>query len=236
MELIENLVLKIKRRETPAFDMIYRVAKSLNRTHIPDTPVLRAVARGLYVGRTVKINMKEQLVAMLWAEPMFRAHCVRVGKDLKVEVLPDINGHTKIYVGDNVTLSGPIGIFSGRFKENPELIIGNNVYIAGGTRFTVNERVELKDHCSIAGGCFIVDSDGHPLDWERRAANAPLNDDEIKPVTLGEYVWVGRGATIMKGVTVGDRSVVGAGSVVLNDVPPDSLAMGSPARVLKLQK
>ena len=235
MGLIDNLVLRIKRRDTPTYDLLYRVGSGLFRAHVPDTPLVRAIARGLYAGQSLKANAMEQVVSVMWSEPLFRSRCERVGKNLKVDVVPGVSGHTRIYVGDNVTFSGHISIRSGRFNDSPELIIGNDVYIAGGCRFSVNERIEIGDHCKIAGGCFIVDSDGHPLDWERRAAHANLNEDEIKPVKIGEHVWVGRGATIMKGVTVGDRSVIGAGSVVIADVPPDSMAMGSPARILKLR-
>ena len=54
-----------------------------------------------------------------------------------------------------------------------------------------------------------------------------------KPITIGNDVWVGGNATILPGVTIGDRCVIGAGSVVTKDVPPDSLAVGNPAKVIR---
>jgi acetyltransferase-like isoleucine patch superfamily enzyme len=117
--------------------------------------------------------------------------------------------------------------------DNPELIIGNNVFIGHASRFVVNKKIVLGDYASVAGSCAISDSDGHPTEWDRRAAKAALKEEDIRPVIIGKHVWIGHGAQILKGVTIGERSIIGAGSVVISDVPPDSLAMGSPARVVR---
>lgn len=72
----------------------------------------------------------------------------------------------------------------------------------------------------------------HPLDWKIRAAWLELG----KPVTIGSDVWVGGGTIICPGVTIGDRTVIGAGSVVTKDIPSDVLAAGNPCRVIKSLK
>ena len=81
-------------------------------------------------------------------------------------------------------------------------------------------------------GVLIYDQDGHPLDAARRRAGEPSPPESVAPVTLGNDVWVGSGAVILKGVTVGDRAVVAARSVVTKDVPADSVVAGNPARVV----
>jgi maltose O-acetyltransferase len=69
----------------------------------------------------------------------------------------------------------------------------------------------------------------HPIDAEKRIQGPEL----AKPVTIGKNVWVGGGSIILPGVTIGDNTTIGAGSVVTKDIPPDVVAAGNPARVLK---
>ena len=69
----------------------------------------------------------------------------------------------------------------------------------------------------------------HPLDHRERASGL----EYAKPVTIGEDVWVGGSAVICPGVKIGDRSVIGAGSVVTKDIPPDVFAAGNPCKVLR---
>lgn len=69
----------------------------------------------------------------------------------------------------------------------------------------------------------------HPMDFRERAAGLEF----AKPVTIGENVWIGGSAVVCPGVTIGDRSVIGAGSVVTKDIPPDVFAAGNPCRVIR---
>ena len=70
-----------------------------------------------------------------------------------------------------------------------------------------------------------------PTRWISRARAAGL--EFAKPVTIGEDVWIGGSAVICPGVIIGDRSVIGAGSVVTKDIPPDVFAAGNPCRVIR---
>ncbi len=69
----------------------------------------------------------------------------------------------------------------------------------------------------------------HPLNFRERATGL----EYAKPITIGEDVWVGGSVVICPGVTIGDRCVIGAGSVVTKDVPPDSFAAGNPCKVIR---
>jgi maltose O-acetyltransferase len=69
----------------------------------------------------------------------------------------------------------------------------------------------------------------HPLDWQERAQGLEF----AKPITIGSHVWIGGGAILCPGVTVGDRTVLGAGSVVTKDIPPDVFAAGNPCKVIR---
>jgi NDP-sugar pyrophosphorylase family protein len=85
----------------------------------------------------------------------------------------------------------------------------------------------------IAGGVTIADYDGHPLDDVARRAGAPPLASEIKPVTIGDDVWIGQGAVVLKGVKIGDRAIVGAHAVVTRDVPADCVVAGNPSRIIR---
>ena len=73
---------------------------------------------------------------------------------------------------------------------------------------------------------------GHPLDYKTRGAMLEYG----KPITIGDDCWLGGGVIVCPGVTIGDRVVVAAGSVVVKDIPSDSLAAGNPARVIRSLK
>ena len=69
----------------------------------------------------------------------------------------------------------------------------------------------------------------HPTDWRQRASGKEF----AKPVTIGDNAWIGGAAVICPGVTIGARSIIGAGSVVTRDIPPDVFAAGNPCKVIK---
>jgi maltose O-acetyltransferase len=72
----------------------------------------------------------------------------------------------------------------------------------------------------------------HPMDHKERATGLEF----AKPITIGEDVWIGGGAIICPGVTIGDRSVIGAGSVVTKDIPADVVAAGNPCKVIRANR
>ena len=151
-----------------------------------------------------------------------------------MEKLPYIVNTGKIHIGDFVRLPGKQTInFSNKVFTDPTLTIGNNTFIGHNVTFSIAREISLGNHCYIAGGVNIADNDGHPLDFKKRRDNFPPEKDSVKPVRIGNDVWVGRNAFILKGVTIGDRSVIGAGAVITTDIPPDSIVAGNPAKVLK---
>jgi acetyltransferase-like isoleucine patch superfamily enzyme len=93
------------------------------------------------------------------------------------------------------------------------------------------ESVEIGSHCMFANGCFITDGSHRfddpdkPVPWQGFTSKGPTR--------VGDNVWCGANVVITTGVTVGERSVVGANSVVTNDIPPFSIAAGVPAKVLR---
>jgi acetyltransferase-like isoleucine patch superfamily enzyme len=82
----------------------------------------------------------------------------------------------------------------------------------------------------IGAGALIIDSDMHPLDPPKRSARS--EDIPVRPVTISDDVFIGARAIILKGVTIGPRSIIGAGAVVVTDVPADSIVACNPGKII----
>ncbi len=108
-----------------------------------------------------------------------------------------------------------------------ELILSGLSYTAGNNMLICKERIEIRENCSIAFGVVISDHDFH-----KTYTNGKENR-ETAPVLIKEGVWIGAHAKILKGVTIGEYAIVGAGAVVTRDVPARSMVAGNPAKVIK---
>lgn len=119
-----------------------------------------------------------------------------------------------------------IGVWS-RDQGEGEISIGDYVMISPGVRISSSDQISIGDSVMMADGVYITDSDWHDIyDRTRRA-------DEVTPVIIHNNVWLGDRATILKGVTIGENSVVAARSVVVKDVPANVVVAGNPAKVVK---
>ncbi|WP_413111331.1 acyltransferase [Thaumasiovibrio sp. DFM-14] len=147
--------------------------------------------------------------------------------------MPLLCGKLQIQLGEGCRISG-ITTFSGRSSStNPQLIIGNNVGISWQTTIAVGNKVILDDNVRLAGKVFIAGYPGHPIDPARRANGDPDDENQVGDVHLERNVWVGTGATLMGGVSIGENSIVAAGSVVTRSMPANVLIGGNPAIVIK---
>jgi acetyltransferase-like isoleucine patch superfamily enzyme len=177
-------------------------------------------------------NLSFWLRRVFICEPLFKAYCAQCGKGVRTGVfLHWIQGKGDLIVEDDVLLDGKSTLaFAARFSERPTLRIGSRTIISHNCILTVAQAVSIGSDCMIASDVFIFDSSGHPADPAARLAKLPPAPEEIRPVTIGNNVWIGRRATIFPGVTIGEGSVVSSGAVVTSDVPPYTLVAGNPAR------
>ena len=127
-----------------------------------------------------------------------------------------------------IGLSSPVVLTA---KHGGHITIGENCAINGAT-IRAYGSVTLGNNVWVTAGCYILDADGHPMEASKRAGSA-ANETHARPVNIGDFVWLGIGCKILPGVTIGEGAVIGAGSVVTNDVPAYSLATGVPAKVIK---
>jgi acetyltransferase-like isoleucine patch superfamily enzyme len=169
----------------------------------------------------------------LVATPSFLSRCAEHGEGIAVDCVPYINGDPRIVLGSNIRISGKIGIVASS-RGVPLLEIGDGVFIGSHSSFAIAERITIGTFVSIGAGCFIADTEGHShYDPQRPIWEVPASSRDIAPVTIEDGAQISRNCLILKGVTIGARSVIGAGSVVRTDIPPDSVVMGNPARVIK---
>jgi acetyltransferase-like isoleucine patch superfamily enzyme len=202
--------------------------------HVPVAGPMKVVFRACY---RLHVVAREGLIWALrffWYEPLFRSQCEAIGAGFWMEQLPYLTGRGQLVFGERVRLSGKPSIgFCNRICARPELVVGSDTFIGHGCGFSIARSVHIGNHCLLASGVGIRDYDGHPLDARRRRAGEFVDPQDIRPVVIGDDVWLGAGALILKGVTVGARSIVAAGAIVTRDVPADAVVAGNPARVVK---
>ena len=104
--------------------------------------------------------------------------------------------------------------------------IGDHCLICPGVRIGSAKRIVIEDNCMLAGRVYVTDCDWHGL-YDRLAMG------RSETVRIGPNAWIGDSAIVCKGVKVGENSIVGAGAVVVGNVPPNTVAAGNPARVVK---
>ena len=116
-------------------------------------------------------------------------------------------------------------------KLHPCLTIGDHVRCVGGCRITCAGRIKIEDDVLLGPEVFITDHNhGMEPNYPGGYSCQPII---IKDVRIGRGVWLGQRVCIMPGVTIGEHSIIGAGSVVTKDVPPFTLAAGVPAKSIK---
>jgi acetyltransferase-like isoleucine patch superfamily enzyme len=146
---------------------------------------------------------------------------------------------THVAMGARVRFFGPVRVFIGSHSALfddvilagvGEVHIGDRSTIGHNSVLVSRERIQIGNDCMLAAFCYVLDVDHEFADPQKPIPQQGLR---IKPVIVGNDVWVGAGTFILRGVTIGDGAVVAANSVVTEDVPPYSVVAGSPARVIK---
>jgi acetyltransferase-like isoleucine patch superfamily enzyme len=228
---IEDLLFKVRRRENRFYS---KVKDILVRLLCLNLPAPKFIFRPLYELLVFWRFSSHFLMEKLFYDPIFKARCECCGKGLSLpNGIPWIEGNLKIRVGHNVTIDDNVFV-SGHVHETPVLSIGDGTYLGYKVAINVGKSITIGKNCMIAGGCFIADNDGHPKEPDLRRHRFAVDAREIKPVVIEDDVWVGTGAVILKGVSIGSGSIVAANSLVTRSVPPNSIVMGVPAQVVIL--
>ena len=155
-------------------------------------------------------------------------HTQKIGAEIELTGPVIIKNVGTIEIGDQVIFDSkwhkPIYISLSR--PDARLIIENNAFINYGTEISLAKEVLIGAYSLISIDCLIYDTDWHSLD------GLDLDVPAV-PTRIGRGVWLGARVMVLKGVTIGDNTVVAANSVVTQDLPGNVLAGGSPARVIR---
>ncbi len=141
-----------------------------------------------------------------------------------------VKRHAEIHFGRYVSLGDETGIaVVGRSdRDRAALWIGAGTYLQARVHLNCQAAVRIGERCSISWDVEIIDTDFHQVVTEDGSPH------QIRaPIVIEDRVWIGARAIILKGVTIGHDSIVGAGAVVTKSVPPFSLCVGNPARVVR---
>jgi maltose O-acetyltransferase len=127
-------------------------------------------------------------------------------------------------------------------QNHGKIIFGDYSKIGGNSVINSVKSVTVGEYTAIGDSVFITDNNEHSINPDDRLLMRTKGDNhpyrlwrysDSKPVVIGRNVWIGSRARICKGVTIGDNSIVAAHAVVTKDVPPNSIAAGNPARIVK---
>ena len=137
-----------------------------------------------------------------------------------------VRNHGRITIGERLLMYG--GTVRCELVADPGGVIeiGDRVFINYGVSISAHQLVKIGSRCQIGNYTLLMDNDYHQ-------AGDKTMLGQSRPIILEEDVWLGARVIVLKGVTIGQGAVIGAGSVVTRDIPPRSVAVGQPARVVK---
>lgn len=194
--------------------------------------------------KVYKISHKIQcLFFPFWNRLKFRIKRVSFGDNFSVynRMYLEMNKGANITIGDNFIFTSGSCInplcrnIKGCIVANPNasIKIGNNVGMSS-TCLWAHESISIGNNVKIGGDCILMDSDAHSLNYiDRRNPEVDIQNKRNAPIVIEDDVLIGTRSVILKGVTIGARSVIGAGSVVVKSIPADCIAAGNPCKVIK---
>lgn len=168
-----------------------------------------------------------------WIEKFLRPQFDHLGKGAAI-----LEPRSIEVFGRNIEVGDYAHIISSNYKPvrltcwsgknlDGKISIGNYCLLSPGTTITSAVSITIGDNCMFAADCYIADSDWHGLYNRLRPFRCS------KAIVLKDNVWIGHGAKVGKGVTIGENSVVAAGAVVVKDVPDNVVVGGNPAKIIK---
>jgi len=137
-------------------------------------------------------------------------------------------GDGRLEIGSQVLCEPGVWITA---PDRARIRIGGGTFLNQGVMIAAVELVEIGEHCMLANGCLVTDADhrfddpDRPVPWQGFTSKGPTR--------IGANVWLGANVVVTSGVTIGERCVIGANSVVTRDIPAFSVAAGAPAAVLR---
>jgi acetyltransferase-like isoleucine patch superfamily enzyme len=199
---------------------VHRNGKQEGLEVVTDSPEAEADER--HVGRFRK-------AIIYWRSLPFTLYIAAAGAHTGVVFL---EGKVPLFFrGGEVTIGRRVAFKSRQVRSDfgatkgGHLTIGNHVFINQGCKIVAQKFISIGDDCLIGDFTSILDSNEHKVD--------PNGGVRKEPVTIGRNVWIGRNCLVLPGTDIGENSVIAAGSIVTRSIPPNSVAAGNPAKVIR---
>jgi acetyltransferase-like isoleucine patch superfamily enzyme len=169
-------------------------------------------------------------IRSLWFKLRLGAMGMHVGKRVSVGrgVQVIASRGTRCHIGDGVSFGAGVILNIG---ANAIVHIGNNVRITHYTLIGAQHSISIEDRAQVGEHCSIRD---HEHDYSAPSMHGSAL--VCSPVIIGEDSWIGRGVAVLKGARIGAGAVVGANAVVRGDIPQDAIAVGVPARIIRMRR
>ncbi len=192
-------------------------------------------------GRTVRVERPRRGLVLRLVRRAVRQGCwlywryrfAQFGRYSTIAYPHRIHGHRGIRIGQRVSIwpNARLEAFN-TGNGDTRIVIGDGCAIQPHVHIGAAESVRIGRGVLMASYVYITD---HDHDWTD-PENPVISNDRliVAPVTIGDFVWLGERVMVLKGVTIGDRSIIGAGSIVTKDIPAYTLAVGAPARVIRI--
>lgn len=204
----------------------------------------------LFFKRIISLNKYPRymydLYLKIFLTRIWKLHGVILGQDIQWlgKPLISFNKKSKMKIGDGCVICSrssqtSLGVnhpvILRTLKEGAILEIGSNVRMSGTTICATNEII-IGNHCVIGSNVIIADTNFHSLDPIIRSSSEDFSMAVTKPVIIGDNVFIGGGAVILKGVIIGNGAVIGASSIVTKNIPSNSVVAGNPAKIIRYLK
>lgn len=196
-----------------------------------------------FVGRAYNL-FSRAISGWFWRRFLYAYCIVRKEICLLDKHSPSFNGKTLLAVapGGSVQFGRSVVINSGIHTIIPsltkinvwgKLVIGDYSGLSSTVIICMNS-IEIGRYVNIGAGCVILDTDMHSTDWKMRSRKGhDTTNAKNAPIKIRDNVFIGARTIVLKGVTIGEKSIIAAGSVVTKDVPANCIAGGNPCRVIK---
>ena len=168
-----------------------------------------------------------------------KKHCAILGSNTTIDYRANIfnlsNIPEKIRICEGSCIDGILMVW----KNKGEIVIGKNSYIGLGSRVWSAKRISIGNNVQVAHNVNIFDNNIHSINPAIRnkefLQHYGNNDSDLKEqeVIIEDNVWLGANVIVLKGVKIGENSIVGAGSVITKDIPSNCIAIGNPAKVVR---
>lgn len=176
--------------------------------------------------------------------PSLRAAGVEMGENVQIQGWPIVSlaEDSHIRIGARCVLCSDSQINAlginhpvvlRTMRPGAEIVIGEDTGISGGSICAAGS-IRIGAGCLIGANVTLADSDFHAIRPANRRYNRNPDEIAVAPIVIGDNVFIGADAFVLKGVAIGKNSVIGAGAVVTRDIPPNTIAAGNPAKVIKL--